>query len=126
MAVAVHPEQSVALDVSEAAAAIFARSGDLVAEIPVGRIVGAATGDMLSIRAVAVADTRHIEVVADGDFGPVRSCVHQLVADGWRVTVLVALARLGEGHGELRRTGCMIQPWWHAEGSIVFGAVETP
>ncbi|MBT8197155.1 MAG: hypothetical protein HKO87_06205 [Acidimicrobiia bacterium] len=126
MAVAVHPQQSIALDVSQAAASIFARSGDLVAEIPVGRILGSVTGEMLSVRAVAVADARHVEVVADGDFDPVRTCVHQLVADGWSVTVLVDLARLGEAHGELRRTGCTIQPWWEADEEIVFGAVETP
>ena len=126
MAVAVQIEESVALDVSRAAATIFARAGDLVAEIPVGRILGNATGEMLGVRAVAVADARHIEIIADGDFDAVRSCVHQLVADGWSVTVLVELACLGQAHGELRRTGCLIQPWWEADESIVFGRVETP
>ncbi|NNC74681.1 MAG: hypothetical protein HKN93_04135 [Acidimicrobiia bacterium] len=126
MAVAVQIEESVALEVSKAAAAIFARSGDLVAEIPVGRILEHATGEMLTVRAVVVADARHVEVIADGDFDAVRSCVHQLVADGWSVTVLVELPASGEAHGELRRTGCLIQPWWVVDESIVFGRVETP
>lgn len=127
MAVAVQPQQTLVSTVSQAAAEVFAGSGDLVVEIPVGRILGSgATGPMLSLRAVAVADARHIEVIADGDLDAVRSAVHLLVSDGWSVAVLVHLGELGDAHVALRRTGCLIQPWWDADEGIVFGAVETP
>ena len=77
----------------------------------------------------AVAGTQRIvEIVIDGepDCDMLTRAVWTLAARGWHVVTLVPLERLGEAHGALRGSPCLLQPWWLDGDTVRFGRTETP
>lgn len=97
------------------------------AEITLAEVIDAPKG-VGTIRAVRCDATHTLEVVLDRE-----SPVHAMGEVAWRlqrkgmhVVVLVSLDRLGEAHGELRATPCMLQGWWFEDDDVHFTGFETP
>lgn len=81
-----------------------------------------------ALRAVHARTARVVEVVLDSE-SPVHALAEvawRLEMDGTRTVVLVSLDRLGEAHGELRGTPCVLQGWWFEDDDVHFTGFETP
>ncbi len=112
--------------VTAAAARCYRQLGIIVVEKSFAEIAGVegAAGD-----AVVAVDEERIECVVDGPFdgAPLVEGIHNLVSDGWTVTVLCAASLSGEVHRVLRGAPAHIQPWWiGADDAVCFGAPEVP
>ena len=128
MAVAVREETVTDVDrVMEATLDVYARRCDLATEMPLAELL-AVPSVLGAVRAVVGSADRAVEVVLDSDVdaASIASAAWALNAKGFTTTVLVSLDRLGEAHDGLRGTPCRLQGWWTVEGSVVFGAFETP
>ncbi len=71
---------------------------------------------------------RIVEIVVDAepDCDLLAPAVWALAERGWQVVALVPLERLGEAHGALRGSPCLLQPWWLDADTVRFGRSETP
>ncbi len=78
-------------------------------------------------RAIVAGDVAVVECVADPEqpIADLGAAVSRMAADGWAVTVLVPMIRLGEAHKSLRGRPAVVQGWWVEGEAIRFGAHET-
>lgn len=127
MAVAV---QAVATEVDEVLTAVGDRCSALMEEaneMPLAEFVSAprAAG---ALRSVVVPGLRCVEVALDEESDPslLAPVGWDLLGKGWTLIVLVSLDRLGEAHGALRGTPCVLQGWWDDGLGVQFGAPERP
>ncbi len=72
------------------------------------------------------AETIEIILSLGADPASLRAPIDVLFDEGWTVTVLVPCERIGEAHGGLRGTSCILQTWWIEHDDVQFGAFETP
>lgn len=127
MAVAV---QAVATEIDQVLTAVGDRCAALMEvanEMPLAEFVAAprAAG---ALRSVVVPGLRSVEIALDEEFDPalLTSVAWDLLAKGWTLTVLVTLDRLGEAHGALRGTPCVLQGWWDDGVDVHFTGPERP
>jgi hypothetical protein len=127
MAVAV-AEPGTSVDyVTGAVVANYRSRHEPAAEVTLAELLDAPK-DVGSLRAVRCDASRTVEVVLDGE-SPVHAMgevAWRLERDGLRTVVLVELARLGEAHGDLRGTPCVLQGWWFEDDDVHFTGFETP
>lgn len=84
--------------------------------------------DVGALRAVRCEASRTVEVILDRETSvhSMAEVAWRLERDGFRTVVLVGLDRLGESHGELRGTPCVLQGWWFEDDDVHFSGFETP
>jgi hypothetical protein len=107
------------------AAAATHRGRGPVVTTPLSAITGSSPLDAPS---VVVPEANEVECfpLADDDLADLRAPLRGLFATGWRITVLVAAARMGEAHRALRGVPVTLQPWWEDDGAVRFGGPEVP
>ncbi len=127
MAVAVAEPRTSVDHVTGAVVTNYRARAESVAEITLAEIIDAPK-DVGTLRAVHCPSLRTVEVVLDDE-----SPVHALGEVAWRLereatrlVALVGLDRLGEAHGELRGTPCLLQGWWFEDDDVHFTGFETP
>jgi hypothetical protein len=96
--------------------------------------LGLFRGDAIK-KAVLVPRVTQIECVLD-PAKSMRDARHDLVAllaegwvaaEGWRVSALVPISKLGAAHEALRGLDLRLQGWWtNAENGLRFSSAETP
>ena len=127
MAVAV-AEPGTSVDyVTGAVASNYRARMESVAEVALAELIDAPT-DIGTMRAVHCPAQRTVEVVLDHE-SPVHAigeAAWRLEQEGVRTVVLVSLDRLGEAHGELRGTPCVLQGWWFENDDVHVTRFETP
>lgn len=128
MAVAVQEAPSTDVDhVIGAVVAAYASHREVVTEMPLAEFapVPRSAG---SLRSVVVSGQYTVEIALDdeADAAVLAAVAWDLAGRGWSAVVLVPLDRLGEAHGDLRGTPCLLQGWWRSEAGVAFTAPETP
>ena len=84
--------------------------------------------DAARLSVVAAGDGRTAEIVVDQTVqcAELTTALWSLEDQGWRATVVVPTARLGEAHTALRGVPCRLQGWWEDSTGICFGSHELP
>jgi len=129
MVMAVQPRLVGVENVVEAALAVYQARHERVIQVALMEMVDCEVSiDVGRLPVVAAVDSRVAEIVVDETVicDQLAAAVWSLADQGWRVTVLVATHRTGEGHFGLRGTPCRLQTWWETDAGIDFGSYETP
>ncbi|MGA9597455.1 MAG: hypothetical protein WBV06_14945 [Acidimicrobiia bacterium] len=98
-------------------------------EVPLGDMVDREISlDAARLSVVAAGDSRTAEIVVDQTVqcAELTTALWSLEDQGWRATVVVPTARLGEAHTALRGVPCRLQGWWEDSTGICFGSHELP
>ena len=127
MAVAVAEPRTSVDHVTGAVVANYRARVEPAAEVTLAELIDAPK-DVGALRAVMSSSTHHVEVIVD-ETSPLHhlgAAAWRLEADGFHLTVLVGLDRLGEAHGELRGSPCSLQGWWFEDENVHLTGFERP
>jgi len=115
--------------VVDRALAIYRAHRERAIEVPLGTMVDREVSvDVARLSVVAAGDIRVAEVMVDETVlcSELPAALWSLADQGWRTTVVVPTARLGEAHTALRGVPCRLQGWWEDSTQIRFGSHEAP
>jgi hypothetical protein len=84
--------------------------------------------DVARLSVVAAGEIRVAEIMVDETVmcAQLTGALWSLNDQGWRATVVVPTARLGEAHTALRGVPCRLQGWWEDTAAICFASPEIP
>jgi len=115
--------------VVDRALAIYRAHLERAIELPLGEMVDREVSiDVARLSVVAAADIRVAEIMVDETVmcEQLTTALWSLNDQGWRATVVVPTARLGEAHTALRGVPGRLQGWWEDSTAICFGGPEIP
>jgi hypothetical protein len=115
--------------VVDRALAIYRAHLERAIEVPLGGMVDREVSfDVARLSVIAAGEIRVAEIMIDETVlcSELSGAVWSLADQGWRTTVVVPAARLGEAHTALRGVPCRLQGWWEDSTGICFGSHETP
>jgi hypothetical protein len=115
--------------VVDRALAIYRAHLERAIEVPLGDMVDCQVPvDVAHLSVVAAGEIRVAEIMVDETVmcAQLAGALWSLNDQGWRATVVVPTARLGEAHTALRGVPCRLQGWWEDTAAICFGSPEIP
>jgi hypothetical protein len=115
--------------VVDRALAIYRAHLERAIEVPLGDMVDRQVPvDVAHLSVVAAGEIRVAEIMVDETVmcAQLAGALWSLNDQGWRATVVVPTARLGEAHTALRGVPCRLQGWWEDTAAICFGSPEIP
>jgi hypothetical protein len=109
--------------------AIYRAHLERAIEVPLGDMVDRQVPvDVARLSVVAAGEIRVAEIMVDETVmcAQLTGALWSLNDQGWRATVVVPTARLGEAHTALRGVPCRLHGWWEDTAAICFGSPEIP
>lgn len=115
--------------VVDRALAIYGAHLERAIQVPLGDMVDCDVAiDVARLAVVAAGDKRVAEIMVDETVvcEQLAPALWSLADQGWKATIVVPAARMGEAHFALRGLPCRLQAWWDDDANVCFGAYEKP